>query len=304
MARAVAISSFGSPEVLQVIEVDPPQAGPGQVRVQIKAAGIQPADYAVRTGWTPPGLTITFPQILGNEFAGLIDQVGEGVTGFSVGDEVIGFQGLSGYAEYAAVSVEQIVAKPAGMPWEVAGGFSASAQTAHVGLEQLGVSAGDTVLIHGAAGGVGTVAVQLATLYGATVIGTASARNHDYLRELGAIPVTYGDGLVERVRAVAAQGVDAAFDAAGRGALEASVELVKDRGRIGTIVDYARVQELGVVGIRGPRTATRLAGLVDLYAQGKLRIEVAGTFPLERAADAHREGETGHVRGKIVLTVE
>ncbi|MGV9271620.1 NADP-dependent oxidoreductase [Kitasatospora sp. NPDC003701] len=300
--KAVTVPRFGGPDVLRVTEVPTPAAGQGEVRVRVYAAGVQPADLAVREGWTPPGAQVELPAVPGNEFAGVVDQLGPGSYGWEVGDEVLGFRVLHSHAEFVTVDGSQLVPKPAGMPWEQAGSLSASGQTAHVALTQLGVGPGDTVLVHGASGGVGTVAVQLARAWGATVIGTASERNHDYLRELGAIPVAYGDGLVERVRAVAPQGVDAAFDAAGRGALEASVELVADRDRIGTVVDHATAARLGLRALRAQRTAARLAELVELWEAGGLRLEIADTFPLERAADAHRMVGTGHVRGKVVLT--
>ncbi|WP_107727617.1 NADP-dependent oxidoreductase [Desmospora activa] len=302
--KAVAFSSHGGPEVLQLVEAELPQAGTGQVRVHIKAAGVQPFDYAVRSGWNPPGITIRFPQVIGNEFAGVVDQVGEGVTGFSVGSEVLGWALLACYAEYVVVSTDQIVTKPQEMPWEVAGVMSASGQTAHTALQELGVGEGDTVLIHAAAGGVGTFAVQLARAWGATVIGTASAGNHEYLRSLGAIPVSYGDDLVERVRVLAPDGVDAALDAAGKDALYASVALVNDKDRIGTLVAFELAEQLGVRLIRSQRSAARLTELVDLYTQGKLHIHIRKTFPLQQTADAHREVETGHGRGKVVLMVD
>ncbi|MEV7601037.1 NADP-dependent oxidoreductase [Kitasatospora sp. NPDC089797] len=300
--KAVTVPESGGPEVLRVTRVDDPEPGPGEVRVRVYAAAVQPVDLAIREGFRPPGLVAEPPLVLGNEFAGVVDRLGPGVDTRRVGDEVLGFRVLGCQAELVTVDAGQLVAKPAGMPWEQAGSLSASGQTAHLALELLGVGPGDTVLVHGASGGVGTVAVQLARASGATVIGTASARNHDYLRELGAIPVAYGEGLVERVRAVAPQGVDAAFDAAGRGALAASVELVADRHRIGTVVDYQEAERLGVRGLRGPRTAERLAGLVALWEAGGLRIEIAESLPLERAEQAHRLVGAGHVRGKVVLT--
>ncbi|MFG3055110.1 NADP-dependent oxidoreductase [Kitasatospora sp. NPDC048239] len=299
--KAVTVPEFGGPEVLRVAEVPTPSAGPGEVRVRVYAAGVQPADLAVREGWAPPGVAVEPPVVPGNEFAGVVDQVGPGGSGWKVGDEVLGFRLLRSHAEFVTVDGTQLAAKPSGMPWEQAGSLSASGQTAHTGLTALKVGKGDTVLVHGAAGGVGTVAVQLARAWGATVIGTASERNHDYLRELGAIPVVYGEGLVERVRAVAPQGVDAAFDAAGRGALEASVELVADRDRIATIADFATADRLGLRALRTERNAARLAELVGLWENGGLRLEIADTFPLGRAADAHRMVGTGHVRGKVVL---
>lgn len=300
---AAVFRTFGGPEVLEVSEVETPSPARTEVRVRVRAAGVQAYDCAVRGGWNPPGMTLEFPQIVGNDFAGVIDAVGEDVRGFSVGDEVFGWALLSCYAQYLVVSADQIVAKPAAMPWEEAGAFSASAQTAHTVLEALEVGSGDTLLVHAAAGGVGTITVQLAKQRGATVIGTASERNHDYLRNLGALPVTYGEGLVNRVRAVAPDGVTAALDGIGGEALDVSVELVKDRNRIGTLVDFGRVEELGVRAIFSQRSAARLQELADLYAAGKLHIEVSRAFPLEAAADAHREVETGHVRGKVALTV-
>ncbi|MEU9074996.1 NADP-dependent oxidoreductase [Kitasatospora sp. NPDC004745] len=299
--KAVTVPGFGGPEVLRAAETPDPLPGPGEVRVRVRAAGVQPVDLAVREGFSPPGARIEPPFVLGNEFAGVVDRLGPGSHGWQVGDEVLGFRLLNCHAEFVTVDTAQLVAKPAAMPWEQAGSLSASGQTAHMALRLLGVGPGDTVLVHGASGGVGTVAVQLARAWGATVIGTAGERNHAYLRGLGAVPVAYGEGLVERVRAVAPQGVDAAFDAAGRGALEASVELVADRARIGTVVDYPGAERLGVRGLRAERTAARLAELVGLWEAGGLRLEVAEAFPLERAADAHRMVGTGHVRGKVVL---
>ncbi|BCB90564.1 hypothetical protein Psuf_078770 [Phytohabitans suffuscus] len=213
---------------------------------------------------------------------------------------MLGFGQLQAYAEYVVVPADQVTAKPAEMPWEVAGGFTAGAQTASLALEALGVGAGDTLVVHGAAGAVGTMAVQLAALAGVAVVGTAAPGNHEYLRGLGATPVAYGDGLVERLRPFAPT---AALDGAGGAALDASVTLVADRRRILTLVDHERAAGLGVRVVEGVRSAARLAGLADRYARGELRFHVRHTYPLERAADAHRALESGHGRGKIVLTV-
>ena len=304
--KAAAFASFGGPEVMKVMEFPEPQAGPGQVRVRVKAAGVQHFDCAVRSGLSPASVTVRFPQIPGNEFAGIVDQVGEGVTGFGTGDEVLGFGILNCYAEYVVVSADQITRKPKTMSWEEAGGLSGNGQGAYAALKTIGVNKGDTILIHGAAGMLGSFAVQLAKEWGAgTVIGTAREYNHDYLRSLGAIPVTYGEGLVERVRAIAPNGVDAAFDAAGGAeAVLASVELVRDRGRICTFVAPELIAEFGLANVRTERTAARLAELAELHAQGKLRMLIRQTFPLERADEAHRLIETRHGRGKIVLTLE
>ncbi|MFD0353281.1 NADP-dependent oxidoreductase [Streptomyces sp. NPDC127110] len=302
--KAAAFHAFGGPEVLELLDVPTPVAGPGEVRVRVKAAGTQPTDCAVRTGWNPPGVTITFPHVTGGDFAGVVDQVGEGVTGLSVGDEVLGYRLQGTYAEYLTVPAEQVVAKPTGVPWEVAGSLSASGQTAHTVLEDLKVSAGETVLINGASGGVGTIAVQLAVLRGAKVIATGREDNHAYLRELGAVPVTYGEGLADRVRALAPEGVDAALDTASAEGLRVAAELVEDKDRVGTIFAYGVHEELGVRWLTSRRNAQRLGELAALVDSGKLRVHVRRTLPLARAAEAHRELETGHGRGKIVLLTD
>ncbi|WP_101787730.1 NADP-dependent oxidoreductase [Nonomuraea indica] len=301
--RAAAFRTFGGPEVLQVMELPAPVAGPGEVRVRVRAAGVQPFDAAVRAGWTPPGVTGDLPRIPGNEFAGVVDQVGEDVTGVSLGQEVLGFSLLNSYAEYIVVPAGDVTPKPARVPWEVAGALTAAVQTAELALDGLAVSAGDTLLVHGAAGAVGTAAVQIARSRGAVVIGTAREENHEHLRELGAVPVVYGDGLADRVRALAPGGVHAALDGAGGAALDVSLELVKDRDRIVTLVEHGKAAELGVQVVRGTRTAERLGRYAALYAEGRLKFPVRRTYRLEQAADAHREIETGHGRGKIVLVV-
>ncbi|WP_248926868.1 NADP-dependent oxidoreductase [Paenibacillus hamazuiensis] len=304
--RAAAFASYGGPEVMSVMEFPDPQAGPGQVRVRVKAAGVQHFDCAVRSGWKPAyGISVKLPQIPGNEFAGVVDQVGDGVTGFSVGSEVLGFAALNCYAEYVVVSPDQIVNKPGTMSWEEAGGLTGNGQGAHIALKAIGVAPGETILINGAAGSLGAFAVQLAKEWGAkTVIGTASENNHDYVSSLGAIPVTYNEGVADRIRAVAPDGVDAAFDTAGGEGLRAAVELVQDKNRICTYFAYDLIEELGIRLVRGERSATRLAELAELHSQGKLRIHIRQTFPLERADDAHRAIETRHGRGKIVLMID
>ncbi|MFJ4869133.1 NADP-dependent oxidoreductase [Streptomyces sp. NPDC088757] len=302
--KAAAFHAFGGPEVLELMEVPVPEVGPGEVRVRVKAAGAQPTDCAVRSGWNPPGFTLTFPHITGGDFAGVVDAVGEGVTGVAPGDEVLGYRTQLTYAEYVVAPADQIVAKPAELSWEVAGSLSASGQTAHTAIEVLGVSEGETVLVNGAAGGVGTIAVQLAVARGAKVIATGREENHAYLRELGAIPVTYGDGLIDRVREAAPEGVDAALDTASADGLRVAAELVKDKNRVGTIFAYEVYEELGVRWIGSQRSAQRLAELAGLVADGKLTVHVRKTFPLADAAEAHRELETGHGRGKIVLLTD
>lgn len=302
--KAAAFEAFGPPEVLKLMELPDPHAGPGQVRVRVKAAGVQPYDVAVRAGNVPPTATVQLPGIPGNEFAGVVDEVGEGVTQVSAGAEVLGFGTLLSYAEYVVVGADQVTPKPAGMPWEVAGGFTAGGQTADIALEQLAIRPGEVVAVHGAAGNVGTFAVQLARQAGASlVIGTAKPDNHDYLRELGAVPVSYGPGLADRIRALAPNGVDAAVDGAGGEALRVALEVANDPHRIVTLVEHMKAAELGVQTTRNLRSAERLGRLAQLYADGKLAFHVRRTYSLADAADAHREMETGHGRGKIVLTI-
>jgi NADPH:quinone reductase-like Zn-dependent oxidoreductase len=298
---AAGFTEHGGPEVLRLIQLATPRAGAGQVRVRVRAAGVQPYDCAVRAGWTPPGVGPELPKVPGNEFAGVVDEVGAGVPDVAVGTEVLGFGQLGAYAEHIVVPADQVTAKPAGMPWEVAGGFSAAAQTAHIALGEIEPGPGETVLIHGAAGAVGGVAVQLAIAAGATVVGTARPANHAYLRELGAVPVAYGDGLAERLKEAAPYGFDAVVDGAGGAALDLSLDLVADRRRILTLVDHGRAAELGILVTPYARSRERLAALA---ARDDLRFLVRRGYPLARAADAHRDVEAGHGRGKVVLLVD
>ncbi|GAA4251294.1 NADP-dependent oxidoreductase [Dactylosporangium darangshiense] len=299
--RAAAFAEPGPPDVLTLHELPEPQAGPGQVRVRVRTAGVQPFDAGLRRGWVPPYAAVTLPQIPGNEFAGVVDQ---GTPEVPVGTEVLGFSVFNAYAEYIVVPADQVTPKPPEVPWEVAGGFTAGWQTARLALSAIGVGPGDTVLINAAAGATGTAGVQLAGLLGASVIGTASEANQDYVRSLGAIPVVYGEGLAGRVRALAPQGITAAIDGAGGDALAASLELVEDRKRIITLVAHDRIEELGLGSIQGRRSAEALAELIGLYAAGRTSWHVRRVYPLAEAAEAHREIETGHGRGKIVLNVD
>jgi enoyl reductase len=303
VSTAVAFSSYGGAEVLEAVEIDTLHPAAGQVTVGVRSAGVQPFDVRVRRGdhrrWVP----VSFPQLLGNEFAGVIEEVGRDTGEFEVGDDVMGFTYMRAYAEFVVAGVDGIVPKPPSMPWEEAGVLSGAGQTAHITLSELKVGEGDTVLVHAAAGGVGTFAVQLAREWGATVIGTASERNHDYLRHLGATPVAYGPGLAERVRKLAPHGVDAALDAIGGEAIPVSLELVGNKTRVGTIADHAGAAKFGVSTLGGVRTAGRLEGLVDLYERGRLQVHIQNAPPLRNAPQAHREVETGHVRGKVVLVV-
>jgi enoyl reductase len=302
MSRAVVFGKYGGPEVLRILEFDPLELQPGQVGVRVRAAGVQPFDCLFRSGAAHSWVPAQFPQGLGNEFAGIIDIVGEGVEGLAVGDEVLGWAMLSSHADHVVAGAHEVVVKPRGMPWSDAGVLSASGQTAATALRLLGVTAGDLVLIHAAAGGVGSFAVQIALAHGARVIGTASERNHDYLRDLGATPVAYGDGLAGRVRELAGGEVTAALDASGTvEALLASLELVADKNRIGTVAYQPAAEQLSVRRLSTERSPEQLRDLAGLYTAGRLRVSIQHAFPLEQAGEAHRAVETGHTRGKVVL---
>jgi enoyl reductase len=297
-SEAVVFNSYGDAEVLHTIDVAVAEPGPSQVRVRVRAAGVQPFDALFRSGAAQQWLPARFPQQLGNEFAGEVDAVGPDVSAWSPGDAVLGWAMLASYAEHVIVRVDEIVAKPQAMPWVEAAVLSASGQTAATAIELLAVRDRDVLLVHAAAGGVGTFAVQIAAARGATVIGTASEPNHQFLRDLGAIPVSYGNGLAERVREIASPSV--ALDASGTvEALRASLDLVPDRSRIGTVAFQPAAAELGVRRLSTERSAARLAGLVELNP----RVVIQATYPLGEASRAHREIETGHVRGKLVLEV-
>lgn len=302
--RAAAIERFGAADELRSRQLPVPQIAASEVLVRVSAAGVQLTDAAIRGGWVPPGATIEFPQVLGNEFAGTIEAVGEQVLDFAIGDEVAGFRVLGCYAERVAVPATQIVHKPKNVDWLTAGALSASGQTAHTALERLNARSGETLLVHGAAGGVGTMLVQLARLRGLTVVGTASPANLDYLRGLGAIPIAYGDGQLDRIRAAAGpRGIDLVLDAAGHANLLTAVELVANRDRIGTIVDCDLAVRLGCRWITSDRSAARLEELLTLCAAGDLAVMIRATYDLEQVADAHRDVETGHGRGKVALII-
>lgn len=300
MTRVVQFSHYGPPEVLEVATVPTPEPGPGDVRIQVRSAGVQPFDCATRRGdfqqWNP----LDLPARLGNEVAGVVDAVGDGVD-LLIGQEVLAYLHLLGYATEVVVRADQTSPKPASMPWDQAGGLTASAQTAYTALDALGVTGADRLLVHAAAGGVGSFAVQLAVIRGATVIGTASEPNHDYLRSLGAIPVSYGPGLADRVRQACPDGITAALDAIGGDALDVSMELLGSPERVVTVADWMKSSQLGIRRVGTERSQQKLRDLSGWYDEGLLRVEIAAAYSLDDAAQAHRDVETGHVRGKIVL---
>ncbi len=299
--RAAVFDEFGGPEVLHVIHVPDPQPGPGEVRVRVLAAGVQPFDVGVRQG-TMQWVKIAFPQTIGQEYAGVIDALGEGVDGFEVGDPVLGSTMLNGHAELLCVAAENVVRKPARVDFPTAAALVAASQTASGVLLELGVAEGDVLLVHAAAGSVGTVATQLARRAGATVIGTARLENHDRLRRQGAIPVEYGEGLVQAVRDLGLPPT-VALDAAGGEAIAQSVELGIAPDRVGTVVDDKAAAEHGTRVVRAGRDPERLAQVLDLAARGELTMPVQA-FPLAEVAEAHRVVESRHSTGKVVLIVE
>ena len=312
MATVIQYERLGGPEVLELAEVPDPVAPADGVVVAVKAAGINPIDGKLRSGErsSPP---ITAPRVPGGDAAGVIAEVGAEVTGWSVGDEVVVRNARGAYATHVVADASQLVRKPAAVSWEQAAAIGIPVSTAHQVLVSLGVGEGTTLLIHGGSGSVGRVAVQLAVQRGATVVATASPRNHDRLRSLGATPVAYGPGLLDRLREAAPQGYDRILDAIGTDeALATSIELVDDRSRIGTIVVGARAAELGILAWSGgnpvPLTEEEVAlrdeayGLaLDLLVAGRLELDVARTYPLAEAAEAMRFVEEGHPGGKVLL---
>ncbi|MFC9690098.1 NADP-dependent oxidoreductase [Kribbella sp. NPDC056951] len=300
--QAVVFEEFGGPEVLTVRDVPEPHAGAGQVRIKVQAAGVNPMDYKVRRGYMQGMFDVTFPATPGLEVAGVVDEAGEGAA-FAVGDEVVGWAATGAYAEFAIAG--NVTLKPEGVSWEQAVGLPVAGETAQRVLDLLGVKSGETILIHGAAGAVGSIAVQLAVAAGLKVVGTASVRNHDFLRTLGATPIEYGDGLVDRVRAAAPQGIDSAFDTAGLGGLKESIELLGGPERIVTIADFS-AGELGIhASASGTATPEEVRAGLDsqlaLAAAGKLTVRVAETFALADAGKAQEVSEGGHAQGKLVV---
>jgi NADPH:quinone reductase-like Zn-dependent oxidoreductase len=294
------IDEFGGPEVLHETEVPTPEPAAGQVRVRTRAVGLNPLDAKVRSGGMAAAFPTPLPALLGIEVAGTVDAVGDGVSDVAVGDDVFGLASGGAYAEYALSG--SYAPKPAELDWAAAVALPVAGETAGRVLDLLDLRDGETLLINGAAGAVGTMAVQLAVARDVRVIGTAAEANHEYLKGLGAIPTTYGPGLVDRVRALAPDGIDAVFDVAGRGALADSIELRGGTGRIITIADPA-AGDFGVRFSSGGQGAADLAGLAALVVAGKLSVNVDRTFPLAEVADAHRVLESGHARGKLVLLV-
>jgi NADPH:quinone reductase-like Zn-dependent oxidoreductase len=297
--KAVQFAEYGGPDVLRVVEVDEPQAGAGQVRIAVQAAGVNGIDWKIRAGYMSGQTPVALPSGTGIDAAGVVDQVGEGVRDVAVGDAVFG-SGSATFAEYALLS--SWVAKPGELSFQEAAGYPVPVETATRILDQLGVRPGETVLVSGAAGGVGSAVLQIARQRGISVIGTASEPNHDYLRSLGAVPTTYGPGLVDRVRALAPNGVDAALDIAGSGVIPDLIELTGEPSRVLSIADFTAPERGAQVSTGGTNAAAALAEAARLFTQGAFRLPVRA-FPLAAAGEAQAASAAGHVAGRLVVTV-
>lgn len=299
--KAARFSRFGGPEVLEVMDMPEPHAGSGEVRIRVRAAGVNASDWKKRSGQMDQEL----PQTMGYEAAGVVDEVGDSVTGVQLGDKVVGIGGGgAAQAQFAVLSTWAPI--PASLDFVGAAALPSTVETAARALDQLGVTQGGTVLINGASGSIGSAAVQFAVHRGARVLGTGSPATHAYLRSLGAEPVAYGEGMADRVRAIAPDGVDLALDVAGSGVLPELIDLAGGAENVITIADFLGAKTYGVRFSRGNtgRAEYAIALAMQLIDEGTFRIPVGQTFPLDDVAEAHRVGESGKVRGKLVLTVD
>ncbi|WP_022881758.1 NADP-dependent oxidoreductase [Gryllotalpicola ginsengisoli] len=304
MARFARFDRFGGTEVLYIAELDPPHPGPGQLRVRVRANGLNPADYKIfHDAEHAKNYGAVPPTGVGFDFAGEVDEVGEGVTRYTVGDAVIGGKRNEAIGDFVIVDEDGVLTpKPQRLDWPTAGALPVAGRTAIAAVDRVGVGPGDTLLVSAAAGGVGVIACQLAVLRGATVVGTASERNHDFLRSLGVIPVAYGDGLVERLRDAAPGGYTAALDNHGPESVDAALELGVPLERINTI---AARGHRGAQGIGNPQaTDEQFAEVVRLVAEGRVVVPIEAVYPLERIREAYDRLEGGHVRGKLVVVPE
>jgi NADPH:quinone reductase-like Zn-dependent oxidoreductase len=302
MPRRVEYTRFGGPEILDLIEVDRPEPGAGQVRVRVRSAGLNPIDWKIFTGRAASAYGVEPPSGNGNDFAGEVDALGDGVSGLSLGDLVFGGARNDAQADYLVIDATHVAPVPDGLTLDQAGSLDIAGRTAVASVAAVGVTAGDVVLVSAAAGGVGVLAAQLAIRAGATVIGTASDDNHDFLRSLGVIPVPYGDGLADRIRDAAPAPLTAALDNHGRPTIDAALALGVAPQRINTIADRPAASELGLSAVGG--AAASLADLADvaaLIARGDLALPIDSVYPLERVREAYEHLMAGHLRGKVVL---
>jgi len=306
MGKAVQFDSYGGIDVLEVRDVPRPTAGAGEVLVEVKAAGINPGEAMIRQGFLHDRWPATFPSGQGSDFAGVVAETGADVGTVAEGEQVIGFSDQrASQAEFVVVPAEQLTQKPENVTWEAAGALFVSGTTAYAAVRAVALNPGDTVAVAGAAGGVGTIAVQLAKRAGATVLGIAGPSNDDWLTAHGVVPVNYGDGLADRLRDAAPNGqIDAFLDFFGGGYVELAVtELGIDPQRVDTIIDFPAIERFGVKfeGNADAADAKVLAELADLIAAGELELPVAQVYPLDQVKDAFRRLEQRHTRGKIVL---
>jgi len=304
MPRAVRFDQYGGLDVLQVVEVERPIAGPGKVLVRVKAAGINPGEASIRKGLFAERWPATFPSGQGSDLAGIVEELGPGVTTIAVGDEVIGFTNdRSSQAELVVVGAGDLVPRPANVSWAQAGALFVAGTTAYAAVRSVALDTDDTVVVSGAAGGVGSIAVQLAKNADARVIGLAGAANQTWLSDHGVIPITYGDGVEDRIRAAGGGKIDAFIDTFGGGYVELALKLGVAKSRINTIIDFAAAAKYGVKteGSHEAANAEVLAQLAGLLAAGRLEIPIAKVYPLDEVREAYRELEQRHTRGKIVL---
>jgi NADPH2:quinone reductase len=305
--RAIAYSRYGGPDVLELVDLPTPKVGPDSVLVRVHATSVNPVDWKVRQGYLDRIMDAVFPVVPGWDVAGVVEQVGLDTPELAVGDEVYGYVrkdvvGGGTTAELVAAPVRTLARKPASLSWEEAAAVPLAGLTAYQTLRRLGVTEGDTVLVHNAAGGVGAFAVQIARAFGARVIGTASPARHDFVRGLGAQPVPYGAGMVEAVRALAPDGVDVVADFVGGGVARTTPEVGTADVRLGSVAD-AGVTELGGSNFWVRPDSPDLTALAELIDAGMVTVHVARTFPLEETAAAHELSATGHVQGKVVIRV-
>lgn len=306
MPTAVRFRNYGGPEVLELVQVDDPAPGPGEVKVAVIAAGINPGEIGIREGVMAHQYPARFPEGQGSDFAGRVAAVGAEVTSFSVGDDVIGFSdGRDAQAEFVVLPADRLIRKPETLEWRTAGALYVVGATAWACVEAVQVTDGDTVLVAGASGGVGVLATQLAIRRGARVLAVAGEAHHDYLRGLGAIPVEYGDGLAARIRSSAPDGVDAVIDAHGGGYVDLADQLNVAPERTNTIIDFEAAARTGAKteGQDSVEPAPVLAELAGLLARGEVELPVSASYPLERVREAYERVAEGHGLGKVVLDV-
>lgn len=298
--KAIQFNRYGGPDVLGIVEIDPPHAGPGEVRIRVRAAGVNPSDWKRREGQYRAFEEVTFPAGVGVEASGIVDEIGPGVSNTFVGDAVFGY-GEATMAEHAVLT--HWVHKPDDLPFEIAGALPVISETAWRSLNESGVKAGQTLLVSGAAGGIGSAVLQLARIRGITVIGTASPQKHDYIRDLGATPTIYGPGLADRVRQLAPDGVDAALDVAGSGIIPELIAMTGDPAHVLSVADFS-AEEYGAKFSRGPPREPEcvLADVARLYSQGLFRLHIEQSFPLERTAEAQSISAAGRVTGKLIIS--